>query len=91
MAEEETVVKAFRLYIDSFLDLPILGELLDGTLERVCNGLCLRLWQREVILQLPKHLACVEGRVTTPEARDEATSNCLIQPVMGDRSDIVHR
>lgn len=90
MAEEETVVKAFLLYIDSCLDLSILAELPDEMLERVCNGLCLGLWQRGLILQLLKHLACVEGRVTTPEVRDEAASNCLRQPVMGYRSDIAH-
>lgn len=90
MAEEETVVKAFLLYIDSSLDLLILAELLDEKLERVCNGLCLRLWQRELILQLLKHLACVEGRVTTPEVRGKPASKCLKEPVMWYRSDIVH-
>lgn len=90
MAEEETVVKAFLLFIDCSLDLLTLAELSYETLERVCNDLCLGLWQKELILQLLKHLACVEGRVTTLEVRDKPVSNCLKQPVMWYRSDIVH-
>lgn len=42
------------------------------------------------MLQLLKHLACVEGRVTTFEVRDKPASNCFKQLVMGYRSDIVH-
>lgn len=91
MAEEETVVKGFLLFIDSPLDMSIVAELLDEALERVCNDLCLGLWQTELTLQLLKHLACVKGRVTAPEVRDKPASNCFKQPVMWYRSDIVHR
>lgn len=43
MALEDFVVKALLLYADSPTDLLILAALLDDTLERVCNDLCLAL------------------------------------------------
>lgn len=75
-------MKGFLLLIDRPLDLLILAELPDETLERVCNDLCLGIWQRELTLQLLKHLACVEGRVTTLEVRDKLVSSCFKQLVM---------
>lgn len=85
------MVKAFLLYVDGPLDLLIVAALLDEALELVCNDdLCLGLWQRELMLQLLKHLACVEGRVKTFEVRDKPAFDCFKQPLMQYRSDIVH-
>lgn len=92
MTLEEVVVKAFLLRADSPLDWLILAAVLDEeALERVCNDLCLGLWQKGRMLQLLKHLACDEGRVTMFEVRDKPASNCFKEPAMWYRSDIVHR
>lgn len=91
MTLEEVVVKAFLLRADSLLDWLMLAAVLDEALERVCNDLGLGLWQRERMLQLLKHRACEEGRITAFEVRDKPASNCFIQPAMWYRSDMVHR